>query len=44
MGQSAKGRLARGCDADLVLLDEDLRVIATYVGGRVAYEAAVPSA
>ena len=37
MGQSAKGRLAPGCDADLVLLDEDLRVLATYVGGQRAF-------
>jgi N-acetylglucosamine-6-phosphate deacetylase len=35
-----KGRLAKGCDADLVLLDENLRVQATYVGGQRAYAAA----
>ena len=39
MGQSAKGRLAPGCDADLVLLDEDLRVLATYVAGQRAFAA-----
>jgi len=39
MAQTAKGRLAPGCDADLVLLDEDLQVVATYVGGRAAYVA-----
>ncbi len=39
MGQSEKGRLARGCDADLVLLDEELHVLSTYVGGRLAFDA-----
>jgi N-acetylglucosamine-6-phosphate deacetylase len=37
LGLQSKGRLAPHCDADLVLLDEELRVEATYVGGRKAY-------
>jgi N-acetylglucosamine-6-phosphate deacetylase len=44
VGRSSKGRLAPGCDADLALLDEELRVVATYVGGRLAYEAAKAAA
>ncbi len=32
-----KGQLAPGCDADLVILDESLRVSLTMVGGAVAY-------
>lgn len=39
IGLSSKGRLAPGCDADLVLLDEDLRVQATYVAGRPLFKA-----
>ena len=37
LGLQSKGRLAPNCDADLVLLDEELRVQATYVGGKKAY-------
>jgi N-acetylglucosamine-6-phosphate deacetylase len=43
MGESAKGRLAKGCDADLTLLDEDLQVLATFVQGRPAFETAHPT-
>ncbi len=32
-----KGRLARGCDADLLLLDQSLALQATLCGGSVAY-------
>jgi len=32
-----KGRLEPGADADLVLLDDDLTVLATFVGGERAY-------
>jgi N-acetylglucosamine-6-phosphate deacetylase len=42
MGQNTKGRLAPGCDADLVLLDDDLHVLSTYVGGRLAFDAKAP--
>jgi len=36
-----KGRVAPGCDADLVILDRDLNVVATVVGGEVVYQASV---
>ena len=39
LGLPSKGRLAPSCDADLVLLDEDLRVRATFTGGRLAHQA-----
>ena len=35
--EKRKGRLARGCDADLVVLDGGLEVSATVCRGRVAY-------
>jgi N-acetylglucosamine-6-phosphate deacetylase len=34
------GRIARGCFADLVLLDDDLQVLDTWVRGRAASDAA----
>ena len=37
LGLEQKGRIAPGCDADLVLLDGALRVQATLVRGEVAY-------
>lgn len=37
LGLERKGRIAPGCDADLVLLDGALRVQATLVRGEVAY-------
>lgn len=33
-----KGIIAEGADADLILLDEDLRVMRTWVGGKQVYE------
>ncbi len=36
--EEAKGRIAPGYDADLVLLDRDLSVRATIVGGQVVYQ------
>ncbi|MCH8814661.1 MAG: N-acetylglucosamine-6-phosphate deacetylase [Chloroflexi bacterium] len=33
-----KGRIEQGYDADLVALDSDLRVVATWVGGELAFE------
>jgi N-acetylglucosamine-6-phosphate deacetylase len=32
-----KGMVKEGYDADLVLLDENLRVVTTWVGGRICY-------
>lgn len=43
LGLPAKGRLAAGFDADLVLLDDALRVAATFVEGRCVYGAAFRS-
>ncbi len=37
LGRPHKGRIAEGADADLVLLDRGLRVVATVVGGSLAY-------
>jgi N-acetylglucosamine-6-phosphate deacetylase len=39
LGLSDRGRLAPGCRADLVLLTDDLRVAATFVGGVCVYAA-----
>ena len=33
----SRGRIARGFDADLVALDEDLQVAMTFVGGKLAF-------
>lgn len=33
-----KGRLEPGCDADIVILDDDIKPYATFVGGRLAYQ------
>ena len=37
IGTTGKGRLAPGCDADLVLIDGDVNVSLTMVRGRVVY-------
>ena len=34
------GRIARGCFADLVLLDDDLQVLDTWIRGRAASDEA----
>lgn len=39
LGLSRKGRIAPGCDADFVVLGEDLTVLRTIVGGRTVYTA-----
>jgi N-acetylglucosamine-6-phosphate deacetylase len=38
VGAKHKGRLEAGCDADIVVLDREIRPFATFVGGRLAYE------
>jgi len=38
LDESRKGRLTSGADADIVLLDQDLSVISTIVGGEVVYD------
>ena len=40
LGLGRKGRIAEGCDADLVVLDRDGRVALTCVGGGIAYRRA----
>lgn len=37
LGLPRKGRIAPGCDADFVVLGEDLTVLRTIVGGRTVY-------
>jgi N-acetylglucosamine-6-phosphate deacetylase len=39
LGAASKGRIGIGADADLVLLDRDLRVRATIVAGEIAFNA-----
>ena len=38
LDENRKGRLTPGADADMVLLDQDLSVISTIVGGEVVYD------
>jgi N-acetylglucosamine-6-phosphate deacetylase len=38
LGEQHKGRLAPGADADMVVLDDDLALVATIVGGRVVHD------
>lgn len=38
LGLENKGRIRKGCDADLVLLDEDLNVKKTWVAGELVYD------
>jgi N-acetylglucosamine-6-phosphate deacetylase len=42
LGLSRMGRIRAGNDADLVLLDANLRVQMTIIGGKVVYERGVP--
>ena len=37
LGLARKGRIAAGCDADLIVMDDALRVAQTWVGGKVAF-------
>ncbi len=38
LGLARKGRIAPGCDADLVVLDREGRVALTLIGGQIAYQ------
>jgi N-acetylglucosamine-6-phosphate deacetylase len=38
VGAKHKGRLEPGCDADIVILENDIRPFATFVGGRLVYQ------
>ena len=38
VGAKNKGRLEPGCDADIVILDQDIKPFATFVGGRLVYQ------
>jgi N-acetylglucosamine-6-phosphate deacetylase len=38
LGYQNKGRIAPGCDADFVVVDDDLNVHATFVAGRCVYK------
>jgi N-acetylglucosamine-6-phosphate deacetylase len=38
LGEKSKGRLAPGADADLVVLDANLRALATVIAGRAVYD------
>jgi N-acetylglucosamine-6-phosphate deacetylase len=40
LGYNNKGRIAPGMDADLVLLDQNLTVVATLVAGKIVYRTA----
>jgi N-acetylglucosamine-6-phosphate deacetylase len=37
VGAKHKGRLEPGCDADIVILDHEIKTFATFVGGRLVY-------
>jgi N-acetylglucosamine-6-phosphate deacetylase len=39
LGMAAKGALAPGRDADMIVLTEDLDLIATIVSGQILYRA-----
>jgi N-acetylglucosamine-6-phosphate deacetylase len=37
LGETGKGRLDVGCDADLILIDDEMHVLGVWIGGQQAW-------